>query len=71
VWKGELEVGGERWTLPAENPTAPDRLHVQSIVRATTTGGLGDHHGIGILEQLAIGRHDPTGLTGIFDGWTP
>jgi hypothetical protein len=70
VWKGESEVGGERWALPAENPTAPDRLHVQSIVRATTSGGLGGHQGIGILEQLAIGRHDPTGLSGIFDGWT-
>jgi hypothetical protein len=69
VWKGELEVGGERWTLPAENPTAPDRLHVQSVVRATTSGGLGEHRGIGILEQLAIGRHDTTGLSGLFDGW--
>ena len=71
VWKGELEVGGERWDLPVENPTAPDRLHVQAIVRATTSGGLGEHEGIGILEQLAIGRHDPTGLTGLFDGWQP
>jgi hypothetical protein len=70
VWKGELAVDGERWPLPVENPTAPDRLHVQSIVRATTSGGLGEHQGIGILEQLAIGRHDPTHLTGIFDGWT-
>jgi hypothetical protein len=71
VWKGELEVGGERWDLPVEHPTSPDRLHVQAIVRATTSGGLGEHVGIGILEQLAIGRHDPTGLTGLFDGWTP
>ncbi len=69
VWKGELEVGGERWELPAPNPTAIDRLHVQSIVRATTSGGMGVHEGIGILEQLVIGRHDPTGLTGIFDGF--
>jgi hypothetical protein len=38
-------------------------------VRATTTGGLGEHTGLGVLEQLAIGRHDPTGLTGIVDGY--
>lgn len=70
VWKGELEVAGERWDLPVENSTAPDRLHVQSIVRATTTGGIGEHQGIGVLEQLAIGRHIPSGLDGMFDGWS-
>ncbi|MGB0114241.1 MAG: hypothetical protein WBP59_13545 [Ilumatobacteraceae bacterium] len=69
MWKGELAVGAERWDLPVDDPTAPDRLHVQAIVRATTSGGIGEHQGIGILEQLAIGRHDPTGLAGIFDGW--
>jgi hypothetical protein len=69
TWKGELEVGGERWDLPVDHPTAPDRVHVQAVVRATTSGAIGEHEGIGVLEQLAIGRHDPTGLTGLFDGW--
>jgi hypothetical protein len=69
VWKGELAVGGERWGLPVADPVAPHNVHVQSIVRATTSGGLGDHSGLGVLEQLAIGRHDPTGLGGIFDGF--
>ena len=69
VWKGELAVGGERWELPVDDPVAPHNDHVQSIVRATTSGGLGDHSGLGVLEQLAIGRHDPTGLEGIFDGF--
>ena len=69
VWKGELAVGGERWDLPVDDPVAPHNVHVQSIVRATTSGGLGDHTGLGVLEQLAIGRHDPTGLEGIFDGF--
>ncbi len=61
-------VGGERWDLPVDDLTAPHHVHVQSIVRATTSGALGEHEGIGILEQLAIGRHVPTGLEGIFDG---
>jgi hypothetical protein len=52
-------------------PLAPQHIHVQSIVRATTSGGLGEHSGIGVLEQLAIGRHTPTGLEGIFDGYAP
>jgi hypothetical protein len=71
VWKGESVVGGERWDLPVDDPLAPDHVHVQSIVRATTSGALGEHQGVGILEQLAIGRHDPSGLTGIFDGYAP
>ena len=69
VWKGELAVGAERWDLPVDDVLAPHHVHVQSIVRATTTGALGEHEGIGILEQLAIGRHTPTGLEGIFDGF--
>ena len=48
---------------------APQHGHIQAIVRATSSGGLGEHEGIGILEQLAIGRHVPTGLEGIFDGY--
>lgn len=71
VWKGELEVGGDRWDLPVDDMAAPHHVHVQTVVRATTSGGLGDHEGLGILEQLAIGRHAPTGLDGYFDGWSP
>jgi len=70
VWKGELVVGGDRWDLPIEDPAAPQHGHIQSIVRATSSGGLGEHEGIGILEQLAIGRHVPSGLEGIFDGYS-
>jgi len=69
VWKGELAVGGERWDLPVTDVLAPHHVHIQAIVRATTSGGLGDHEGLGVLEQLAIGRHTPTGLEGLFDGY--
>lgn len=68
-WKGELAVAGERWDLPVEDATASHHVHIQAIVRATTSGGMGEHEGIGILEQLAIGRHVPTGLEGPFDGF--
>lgn len=71
VWKGELEVGGGRWALPVDDPLAPHLVHVQTIVRATTSGDLGEHVGLGVLEQLAIGRHVPTGLEGLFDGAQP
>ncbi len=71
VWKGEHEVGGDRWDLPVDHMTAPHHVHVQTIVKATSSGGLGSHEGLGILEQLAIGRHVPTGLEGLFDGFAP
>jgi hypothetical protein len=68
TWKGELAVDGERWTLPVDDPLSPHHVHVQTVVKATTSGDLGDHEGLGILEQLAIGRHVPSGLEGLFDG---
>jgi hypothetical protein len=39
-------------------------LHVQQLVRATR----GAHKGIGVLEQLMIGPHAPSGFTGYRDG---
>jgi hypothetical protein len=64
TWHGESAVTGERWPLPVADPFAPHHLHVQTLCRATW----GDRHGTGILEQLVIGPHAPTGLTGLFDG---
>ncbi len=68
AWKGELVVGGDRWHIPVDDPTAFEYLHTQSVVRAVSSGELGDHEGIGVLEQYVVGRHDPTGLTGLNDG---
>ena len=68
VWKGELEVGGDRWDLPVTDPAAPHHVHIQTLVKATTSGAVGVHEGLGVLEQFVVGRHDPSGLTGLFDG---
>lgn len=62
---GELEVGGESHRVDELDPTDPSCVHVQSVCRAR----LGDEDGIGVLEQLAIGEHRPSGLTGLFDGF--
>ncbi len=70
-WKGESSVAGERLTLPVETPCTRDNIHIQALCRATYIGPDGTtEQGVGILEQLAIGEH-PTGLTGIFDPYTP
>jgi hypothetical protein len=62
-WKGESAVGGERWTLPVDTPCDPRHLHIQAVCRATCDGV----QGIGILEQLVIGPHAPSGLRQLLD----
>jgi hypothetical protein len=48
-------------------PCTRQNIHVQAICDATYVApGGSTEHGIGILEQLAIGNH-PTGLRGILD----
>jgi hypothetical protein len=63
MWKGELEIGVEHWLLPVEDPLAVTNLHVQTLCRAT--GDLGE--GLGVVEQLVIGPHHPSGLSGLLD----
>jgi hypothetical protein len=67
VWKGEAVVGGDRLLLSVDTPCTREHVHVQALCDATYLGPDGViEHGIGILEQLAIGPH-PTGLTGVLD----
>ncbi|MCZ7630790.1 MAG: hypothetical protein M5U19_17910 [Microthrixaceae bacterium] len=63
-WHGEHQVHSERWTVTDTDPVDPFHLHCQQLVRATW----GDRSGIGVFEQLVIGEHEPSGLTGFFDG---
>lgn len=62
---GELAVGGETLGVDEFDPTDLSSIHVQTVCRAR----FGDETGVGVLEQLAIGEHQPTGLSGLFDGW--
>ena len=53
------------------DPLTRENIHVQALCDATITLPDGRvEHGLGILEQLALGPH-PTGLTGILDGYRP
>ena len=70
-WRGESVVGGERISLPVENPLLREHLHVQTLCRASYSDTTGRTScGTGILEQLCVGEH-PTGLHGILDGYSP
>ncbi len=69
VWKGELAVGSDRYSLPVQDPTAMHHLHVQTLSRVTATDSDGHiHHGTGVLETLVLGSHAPSGFTGVNDG---
>ncbi len=63
MFVGENEVAGESWTLSEVDAGVPLHLHVQAICEAT----LGPRRGIGVLEQLILGPHKPTGFEELFD----
>ncbi|MBI1817870.1 MAG: hypothetical protein HYR72_23075 [Deltaproteobacteria bacterium] len=63
MWLGEHEVGGESWALKDIDPSVPLYLHIQAVCEAT----LGKRRGIGILEQLVIGPHAPSGFKELLD----
>jgi hypothetical protein len=64
LWKGEEAVGASRWRPGELDPLDPRHLHVQQLVRAR----MGERQGIGVLEQMIIGPHVPSGFKGLFDG---
>jgi hypothetical protein len=62
---GELEVGGESIPLADFPPLEASSIHVQTLCRVR----MGDKAGVGVLEQLAVGPHEPSGLAGLLDGY--
>ncbi len=61
---GQLETGRESIRLDDFDPTDFASIHLQNIVIAK----MGDRRGVGVVEQIALGPHQPTGLTGFLDG---
>jgi hypothetical protein len=66
-WVGEAEAGRDELELASVDPEDPTMIHIQALSRARW----GDRTGIGTVEQLVVGPHQPTGLTGIVDGARP
>jgi hypothetical protein len=63
-WHGEAATGGEVFDVAGLDPLALPNLHVQQLCQVTA----GHRRGVGVLEQLVIGPHAPSGLTGLLDG---
>ena len=65
---GELTVEREDLTLADADPRIPHHLHIQAISKVTWRNGRGETEvGRGILEQLVIGPHAPSGFAEILD----
>ncbi len=66
---GALEVEREDFDLAKVDPRLPHHLHVQAVCKVTyddDSGGAGEP-GIGVLEQLVIGPHAPSGFVETLD----
>ena len=63
-WKGEEVIGSESWTLADLDPLDYKHIHTHHICRAR----MNDRVGIGTLETLVFGRHEPSGFKSILDG---
>ncbi|MFZ5670189.1 MAG: hypothetical protein ACOY4K_11895 [Pseudomonadota bacterium] len=65
---GELTVEREDIVLADCDPTLPFNLHVQALSEVAFTAPDGTTRtGRGVLEQLVIGPHAPSGFTGLLD----
>lgn len=63
-WVGRDESSRDEIVLADVVPQDHLMLHVQALARARW----GDRVGVGVVEQLVIGPHAPSGLTGLIDG---
>lgn len=67
IYKGELETGYESMRLADVDVSQPAYFHVQAISRATLEGDGTLRRGRGVLEQLVIGPHAPSGFKEMTD----
>jgi hypothetical protein len=64
LWHDELEIGYDSWQLDEVDPEDFGTIHVQTLCRAK----MGDRVGIGVIETLCYGPHEPSGFQDFFDG---
>ena len=65
-FKGEDEKTYDTYDLN-EDPHDPPFLHIQSISDITLKRGSKSFEGIGVLEELILGPHKPSGFKDLFD----
>jgi hypothetical protein len=65
--QGQLAVEREDIKLSEVDVRMPQHLHVQALCKVTYKNGPHEQVGRGVLEQLAIGPHAPSGFTQMLD----
>lgn len=63
----EPAVAHDRLTAAEREWGNPLAMHIQAFTTAELTDGGSLHRGVGMLEQLFVGPHNPSGLTGLMD----
>lgn len=64
---GPLEIAYDFQLLSDLADLAPENMHIQAVSDALLRLDGEEHRGIGVLEQMLIGPHKPSGFTGLFD----
>lgn len=64
MWRGDLDVTRDAIVTDEVDPESITGVHIQALSRARW----GDRVGVGTVEQMVLGAHTPTGLTGILTG---
>lgn len=65
MWKGALEVQRDAFGVAEVDPEESLNVHIQALARARW----GDLEGVGVVEQMILGPHAPTGLGDGYAGW--
>lgn len=67
-FKGELAVGYDTYDLKTVDDNTPAMMHIQAFSKSKLTLANGaTKDGVGVLEQLIVGPHAPSGFKEIFD----
>lgn len=66
-YKGELAVGFDELKLDDVDENELHHNHIQAFCTAEMDGALGKRQGSGVLEQLIMGPHAPSGFTDFMD----
>ena len=64
-YHGEFDMTYEEYALSEVDDAAT--LHIQAICDVEMNGALGERSGRGVLEQLIVGRHEPSGFKEMLD----
>lgn len=64
---GPLEVAYDFIELGVINDVAPENMHIQALSDALLTLDGKEYRGTGVLEQLLLGPHKPSGFAALFD----